>query len=282
MTLSLRTRRCSPALGGCAILATMLRRQSLEARRALSFDDVGDPAGAPVLYLHGGGDSRLSRHPDDSIAEALGVRLLAVDRCGPAVRWATLRAWAEDLVAALPVERFAVVGWSAGGPHALAVAAVAPERVSRVALVGSMPTPERVNELPRDVQSVMRIARLSPRAAARGLEAWGRRPTPPTGDTATDEAYARGRRESFRSGGLWLARELAYLGRPWGFEPSDVRAPVTLWWGERDTVCPPSIGRDFEQRLPNATLRLVDDTHQMLFSHWRAILEDVSKDTSRV
>jgi hypothetical protein len=45
-----------------------------------SIDDVGDPAGAPVVYLHGGGDSRLSRHPDDSIAAALGIRLLAVDR----------------------------------------------------------------------------------------------------------------------------------------------------------------------------------------------------------
>jgi pimeloyl-ACP methyl ester carboxylesterase len=242
----------------------------------VTIDDVGDPGGTPVLYLHGGGDSRLSRHPDDSVAAALGVRLLAADRCGPAVPGRTLRTWAEELVAALPVDRFAVVGWSAGGPHALAVAAVAPEGVTRVALVGSMPTPEGVRELPRDVQSVMRLARFSPRVAARGLEAWGRRPVPPTGDAASDAAYARGRAESFRNGGLWLARELAYLGRPWGFELSDVRAPVTLWWGERDTVCPPSIGRDFERRLPNATLRMVDDTHQLLFSHWREILEDVS------
>jgi pimeloyl-ACP methyl ester carboxylesterase len=229
-----------------------------------------------VLYLHGGGDSRLSRHPDDSIAASLGVRLLAIDRCGPAVRGRTLGTWADEVVAGLPVDRFAVVGWSAGGPHALAVAAVAPDRVTRVALVGSMPAPERVRELPRDVQSVMRLARISPWLAARSLEAWGRRPVPPTCDPSTDEAYARGRVESFRDGGLWLARELAYLGRPWGLELSDVRAPVTLWWGERDTVCPPSIGRDFEQRLPNATLRLVDGNHQLLFSRWRDILEDVS------
>jgi pimeloyl-ACP methyl ester carboxylesterase len=260
----------------------VLDRQSPQARDArhprgaLSIDDVGDPDGTPVVYLHGGGDSRLSRHPDDSIAAALGVRLLATDRCGPAVRGRTLRSWAQEVLAALPVERFAVIGWSAGGPHALAVAAVAPERVTRAALVGSMPTPEQVHELPRDVQSVMRLARVSPRIAARGLEAWGRRPVPPTGDAATDDAYARGRVESFRDGGLWLARELAYLGRPWGFELADVRAPVTLWWGERDTVCPPSIGRDFERRLPNATLHVLDGTHQLLFGHWREILEDVS------
>ena len=245
----------------------------------MTYDDVGDRAGAPVVYLHGGGDSRLSRHPDDSIAAELGVRLVAVDRCGPAAPGRTLRSWAEEtvsLVESLGIERFGVIGWSAGGPHALAVAAVAPVRVSRVALVASMPPADGIAVLPHDVQRLMRVARFAPRLAARGLEAWGRRPPPPTGNPATDEAYARGRVESFRAGGLWLARELAYLGRPWGFELDEVRAPVTLWWGERDRVCPPSIADEYARRLPNATLRLVDDTHQLLFSRWREILADVS------
>jgi pimeloyl-ACP methyl ester carboxylesterase len=245
-------------------------------RDALVVDDAGDPNGTAVVYLHGGGDSRLSRHPDDSIAASLGVRLLAVDRCGPARRFASLRAWAEETAAALESERFAVVGWSAGGPHALALAAVAPGRVTKVALVGSMPPVDLVHELQRDVRAAMRMARLSPRVAARGLERWGRMATPPTGDVECDEAYARGRVESFRHGGLWLARELAYLGRPWGFELADVRAPVTLWWGRGDRVCPPPIGEAFAARLPNAELRLVDGTHQLLFSRWRDILQDVS------
>ena len=261
----------------------MLDRQSPQARdagrpgrHALSVDDVGDPSGRPVVYLHGGGDSRLSRHPDDSIAAALGVRLLAVDRCRPAGRLRSLRAWAEELLPLLEVGRFGVIGWSAGGPHALALAALAPQHVSRVALVGSMPPPDAVSVLPRDVQRVMRLARVAPRLAAHALERWGRQPPPPTGDPLTDEAYARGRAESFRHGGLWLARELAYLGRPWGFDLGEVRAPVTLWWGERDRVCPPSIASDYERRLPNTALRLVDDTHQLLFSRWRDILADVS------
>jgi pimeloyl-ACP methyl ester carboxylesterase len=241
-----------------------------------TIDDVGDPAGTPVVYLHGGGDSRLSRHPDDTIAAAFGVRLLAVDRCGPPVRRRSLRGWAEELADALEIDRFAVIGWSAGGPHALAVAAVAPERVTRVALVASMPPPDHVRELPRDVRRVMRVAAVAPRIAAHGLERWGRETPPPTGDPASDVAYALGRVESFRDGGLWLARELAYLGRPWGFDLADVRAPVTMWWGERDRVCPPSIAPVYAERLPNATLRLVDATHQILFSHWREILADVS------
>jgi pimeloyl-ACP methyl ester carboxylesterase len=262
----------------------VLRREPSQARHAhdarrdaLVVDEAGDLGGTPVVYLHGGGDSRLSRHPDDSIAASLGVRLLAVDRCGPARRFGSLRAWAESTAARLDVDRFGVVGWSAGGPHALALAAVVPGRVSRVALVGSMPPVDLVAELQRDVRAAMRVARVSPRAAARGLERWGRQPTPPTGDPACDEAYARGRVESFRHGGLWLARELAYLGRPWGFEPADVQAPVTLWWGRGDVVCPPSIGEAFAARLPQAELHLVEGTHQLLFARWRDILADVAR-----
>jgi pimeloyl-ACP methyl ester carboxylesterase len=242
----------------------------------MTFDDVGDPDGTPVVYLHGGGDSRLSRHPDDSIAARLGVRLLALDRCGPAARGRSLRGWGEQAAALLDADRFGVIGWSAGGPHALALAAVAPERVTRVALVGSMPPPDGVDALPLDVRRLMRVSRFAPRVAARALEHWGRRPPPPTGDPLTDDAYARGRTESFRAGGLWLARELAYLGRPWDFSLAEVRAPVTLWWGADDRVCPPSIGDRFVRELPDAELRVVDGTHQVLFARWREILADAA------
>ncbi len=269
----------------------MLRRQSPGARhardidrRALTYDDVGDAAGEAVVYLHGGGDSRLSRHPDDRIARELGVRLVAVDRCGLPVVGRTMKSWADEvleLLDSLAIERFGVIGWSAGGPHALALAAAAQERVSRVALVASMPPHDGVRVLPRDVQRVMLLARRMPRVARHVLETWGRRPPPSTGDPVTDEAYARGRAESFRGGGVWLAHELAYLGRPWGFELSDVHAPVTLWWGERDRVCPPVIAEEYARRLPQTTLRLVDDTHQLLFSRWREILADVSRPVRR-
>lgn len=246
-------------------------------RHALTLDDVGDPAGIPVVYLHGGGDSRHSRHPDDTIAASLGVRLLAVDRSGRASRRRTLRAWAEELLPQLPVDEFAVVGWSAGGPHALALAAAAPERVQAAVLVASMPPPDLVGLVAKDVQRVMALAHVSPFLARLALERWGRRPTPPTGDPRTDEAYARGRAESFRCGGLWLAYELAYLGRPWGLDLADVRAPVTLWWGDRDDTCPPPIAHEYVHRLPDATLRLVEDGHQLLFSRWREILSDAAR-----
>ncbi len=54
------------------------RTVTLADGRQLGFDDVGDPEGIPVLYVHGSPDSRRARHPNDRLAAELGVRLVAV------------------------------------------------------------------------------------------------------------------------------------------------------------------------------------------------------------
>src|SRR5438105_193105 len=190
-----------------------------------SFDDVGDPTGTPVLYFHGGGDSRLTRHPDASIAESVGIRLIAIDRCRLVDPRRTLVSWGRDvgrLADELDLREFSVLGWSAGGPHALAAAAANPGRVRHVAVVAGMPPAKGLRAMPRDVRSVVRLARISPRLAVPPLTRWSRQPLPPTGSAECDRAYTEGRVESFREGALWLALELAMLGRPWGFELSAV------------------------------------------------------------
>ena len=91
--------------------------------RRLAYDDVGDPDGRPIVYLHGCPDSRLTRHPDDSIAARAGVRLIAVDRPGygssdPPADW-TLESVAGDVAALvdhLGIDQCAALGWSSGGP----------------------------------------------------------------------------------------------------------------------------------------------------------------------
>ncbi|MDQ2649638.1 MAG: alpha/beta hydrolase, partial [Actinomycetota bacterium] len=59
-----------------------VRRITVPDGRTVVLDDVGDPGGQTVVYLHGTPDARQARHPDDSLAAAAGVRLLAVDRPG--------------------------------------------------------------------------------------------------------------------------------------------------------------------------------------------------------
>jgi pimeloyl-ACP methyl ester carboxylesterase len=248
-------------------------------RHALIWDEHGEPGGIPVLYFHGGGDSKSSRHPDDTIASSLGVRLISVERCAIVDPARTLTGYARDVEALtdeLALSRFSVLGWSAGGPHALAVAAKLPGRVAHVAVVAGMPPPKGLRAMPRDVRATIALARINPRLAVPPLERWGRRTPPPTGSADCDLAYHEGRRESFRNGAAWLAIELAMLGRSWGFALSEVRAPVTLWYGARDAVCPPKIGEAYARDLPNATLKVVDDTHQLLFSQWVEILRDLA------
>jgi pimeloyl-ACP methyl ester carboxylesterase len=253
----------------------------LRDRRRLAYDEIGDPSGAPVLYFHGGGDSRLTRHPDDSIAEQLGVRVIAIDRpgcgrsdfrpCRSLVDWA---ADVDQLADALGLGRFAVLGWSAGGPHALACARVLRDRVERAVVVAGLPEPEASALLPRDLQLMFRLARRHPRLVVRQLARWGSRPTPPTGDSACDPVYAAGRVEAFCQGSRGLSWELHTLARPWGFRPEEIRVPVSLWYGERDHVCPPAIGDDLAARIPGSRLTVVEDGHQLLFTRWRGLLEE--------
>lgn len=251
--------------------------------RAVCYEEHGAAGGTRVVYLPGGGDSRLSRHPDDSIAERAGVRLVAVDRpgCGGSDfrRRSSLVAWTDDvaqLADSLGLDRFAVLGWSAGGPHALACAWALPERVTYATVVAGMPLPALAGSLPRDLRLMLRLARRAPVLARRPLAAWGRRPPPPTGDPACDAAYAAGRAEAFKQGSAGLAWELRLLARDWGFRVEEIRVPVSLWYGERDRVCPPVIGRDLAARIPGSSLRVVDDRHQLLFTRWRELLEELA------
>jgi pimeloyl-ACP methyl ester carboxylesterase len=101
---------------------------------------VGNPTGSPVLLVHGGPGSRLL-DPDEDATAAAGVRLLTVDRPGYGGSDArpdpTLLGWADDVQALadrLGLDRFAVVGFSAGGGYALACAASMPERIGAVGL----------------------------------------------------------------------------------------------------------------------------------------------------
>jgi pimeloyl-ACP methyl ester carboxylesterase len=251
--------------------------------RRLAYAEHGDLGGAAVLYLPGGGDSRLSRHPDDSIAADAGIRLIAVDRpgCGGSDfrRRRTLVEWTDDvtdLADALALDRFAVLGWSAGGPHALACAWALGERVTHASVVAGMPLPDQTDVLPRDLRMTLRLARRAPLLARRPLTIWSRRAPAPTGDPACDGAYAAGRAEAFRQGSRGLAWELRLLGRDWGFRLDEIRVPVSLWYGEHDRVCPPQIGRDLAARIPGAELHVVDDRHQLLFSRWRELLEELA------
>lgn len=117
----------------------------LKDGRDVAIHHAGSPApGAPVLVMHYG-TPHTGKHPPpiDQLAAAVGLRLVSVTRPGFAgsSRRAgrTVSDTAEDIIEVLDrlnVGRMVTAGYSGGGPHALALAALAPDRVDHAATFG--------------------------------------------------------------------------------------------------------------------------------------------------
>ena len=118
---------------------------TLRDGRELAYEQYGDPAGFPVLSCHGGLSSRLDAAPAHGAALAKGARthfarspghgLLDLP-AGDAACWTGPRTYVE-LTESLGIDRFAVMGWSAGGPYAAVCAAKLRDRVTAAALLSS-------------------------------------------------------------------------------------------------------------------------------------------------
>lgn len=250
--------------------------------RRLAHLDLGDPAGTPVLYQHGG----LSCSRDIAFADARcrerGVRLVAPDRPGIGGSQRrpgrTVADWAGDVAAladALEIRRFAVLGWSAGGPYAIACAHLLGDRVTAVATVGSVSVPERANvarlELATD-RLLFPVSRWAPPIGRLILEAGRLTPAPLTHAAlkrsvrgadiaaveAIDAAEVRGwYAGAARHGAAGLVDDYRALSREWGFPLAEVTRPVVLLQGADDALVPPEDGRDLAARLPAADLRIL-------------------------
>ncbi|HEY7347803.1 MAG TPA: alpha/beta hydrolase [Ktedonobacterales bacterium] len=270
--------------------------------RALGFAQFGSPDGKPLLFFHGLGASRLTRHPDDSIAAGLGVRLITIDRPGIGLSdpkpGRTLLDWPDDVVAladALGIGQFAVLGWSGGGAHALACAYKIPERLSAIGVVsGGAPLAgiHPADYLTPQWWGAARIVQVAPWAAR--LFAWqqGRQARHNLYQTLeaiiaryskTDRALLDNQRmrammlettlELFRQGSRGLYDDMLVLARPWRFRLEGILKEVFLWHGEADTLLAPAFGRHLAQTIPNCRATFYHgEGHCLLLAHWRDLL----------
>ncbi len=117
--------------------------------RTLGYAEYGDPSGKPVFFFHTGGETRLLASLTDQTAYRLGIRIIAPDRPGMGLSnrkaGRTLLDWPKDVIHLadhLGIDRFAIVGHSAGAAHVCACASAIPERLATAAIVSCVGPPE--------------------------------------------------------------------------------------------------------------------------------------------
>jgi pimeloyl-ACP methyl ester carboxylesterase len=200
----------------------------------------------------------------------------------------------------LGLDRFVTLGWSGGGPHALACAALLPDRCEAAAsLAGVAPfDAEGLDFLagmgPENVEE-FRLAATSRAGLEDFLEAeldghrdvTGERLADVLGGLVSDvdraaltgdfaEALARLVRRGLSAGtDGWLDDDLAFA-KPWGFDVGAIATTVTIWHGAHDLMVPFAHGEWLAAHVPGARVHLYDDEgHISLVQQLPRILEDL-------
>ena len=240
---------------------------------------AGEGADLPVVWFHGSPNVGEPPQPLFPAAAERGIRFVSYDRPGYATSTERpgrdVASAARDVAAvadALGIDRFAVLGHSGGGAHALACAALMPDRViAAVDVSGTAPYGGEGLDffagINRNGEAELRAAVLGREELAACLESSEFDPemfTP--GDHAALEgswAWLITVVQKAMEGGMtgFIDDDLACV-RPWGFDPATIEVPVLICHGEADRVVPVSHSRWLAARIPSAELRVYpDDGH---------------------
>jgi len=275
--------------------------------RRVAFAEFGDPAGLPIFHCHGSAESRLfAVEPRWTAGEAL--RVVTIDRPGfgasSPLSGRTLLGWAADVAAVaahLGIDEFSVLGWSGGGPHALALAHVLRPRVRAVAVVGGLgPTASvsgALEALDPGRRFIAELAPKDPAAAAALVEefatGWVADPDTftlggesPPADVAVlaHPEWGENLRAQIREGlraAAGVAWDAACVYGSWGFDPAGLDVPAFVWHGDDDRVNVVEHGRWLAGTVPGAVYHEVAGAgHFVIYPRWREIVMEVA-DASR-
>ena len=258
--------------------------------RALEALAAGPPDGLPLVFHNGTPTAATPWPPLFDAAAQRGLRTITYSRPGYAGSTPhpgrSVVDCVPDAVAILDhigAGTFVTVGYSGGGPHALACAAMLPDRCLAAATgAGVAPYPadgldflagmgeDNVVEFnlalqgeaairPITLEKAKQLATVQPRDVAAAL-----------GNVASDidkasltGAYAEYAAELFRravSSGIegWIEDDMAFT-KPWGFELTAITVPVAIWQGGQDLMVPYAHGEWLAAHVPGAHPHLYPD-----------------------
>lgn len=218
-----------------------------------------------VVLVHGTGGraDRWVRNIDALAAAGLHVHAIDLPGHGYASKGADVacsvpayRAFLGEVMDVLQIDRATIVGTSLGGHVVASFALAHPERVERVALVGSM------GLVPIGDEARGRIQAGANNQSREGVESKLRRvmhdPALTTPDFIEEEwriNNSAGALDSFATLGSYIAADLDK--DVVGEALAKTSLPVLLVWGEEDKTVPPSVGRQARAMLPRSRLALL-------------------------
>jgi pimeloyl-ACP methyl ester carboxylesterase len=270
----------------------------LEDGRHLAWCEWGPIHGRPVLFCTGAGMSGNLGFAGASLVD-LGARLISIDRPGLSRSdedpRGTLLSWADDvaeLVRQRELRDAVAVGFSQGAPFALQLASAGLVRaVAVVAGQDDFNHPRTFEKLDPQVIAMINSLRNDPEAfkgtvgAANPDWLWSmimsmssEQDQQAFGGEPFASAYRRSLEEGFSQGSSGYVRDLVNTWRPWPFRLEDLRVPVDLWYGRRDTssVHSPDFGETMATRTPRARLFIEsEEGSSLLWTKGEEILREV-------
>ena len=246
----------------------------------------------------------LNAVPDETLHS--DATLLSVDRPGYGAsgfvrpgEWASVASAADDIAEILDSRRIqsvGIIGWSAGGRVALALAARRPDLVKRVVVIATPAPQEQVPWIPAEQLAMLdKLRNQSPDEVHAALSQQLSALVPPqlrveqmlqqlgVGDAdqrvlakpGVHERLLQMLMSSAAQGAKGIVGDIAgYCLQPWGFEPKDVKAPTQLFYGTGDSLITESHGRWYETSIPHAHLEMIPDCgHLVAFPVWRRALD---------
>jgi pimeloyl-ACP methyl ester carboxylesterase len=251
--------------------------------RSIEVGTAGPTTGLPLVFHTGTPAGLAASEPLFRAAAEAGLRTVQYSRPGygdSSAQPGRRVAGAADDVAAildhLGQGQFVTAGWSGGGPHALACAALLPDRcLAAATIAGVAPhdadgldwldgmAQENLDEFAVAEQGEAKLGELlEPLAAMMAAatpdqlaDAFGDLVTAPdraamTGDFASQMTEST--RAAVRKGiAGWRDDDLAVIG-DWGFAVADITIPVAVWQGDADAMVPFAHGAWLAARIPGA------------------------------
>jgi pimeloyl-ACP methyl ester carboxylesterase len=238
--------------------------------RSLEVWTEGPPDGPALVYHFGTPSSGLPSEAFLGACAKRGLRWVSWSRPGygsstrkPGRAVADVVPDTLAILDELGIERAYVAGWSGGGPHALACAALMPDRVIATAvLAGVAPYPapgldfmagmgaENIDEFNAALEGPDALIGFKERAWPIFRDMTGPEVGAAFGDlvdevdraTAADPAFGeylaanmhRALRDSYWG---WFDDDMAVV-KPWGFDLGSIRGPVHIWQGAHDRMVP--------------------------------------------